>query len=550
MPAPVVTSAPTIMAPMNAGTVHASTTSLSNGASPAAAFGNILAFLTLEAQNTNSAEMQKALFLSNATTQNAAIDSKPLILPPELSGLSSDDLKSLLASMMGADDSKLSPQLLSSLTPGVPAKDVLENLKAQFSEIGIDISKLSISSLTLSVPGDQISVNGSDATHPDNLLLVATGLSPTDIDALKAALKSAADIGAKNDALNASLDAQKTIDANEASQAIILMVFAAPPQPVAQPKIHASDLSLSAASITDSIDLSSLSAFTQLQDDIASDADWAKKLSAKLDAISDGASPFDDEMNELLSFNNSFKKPDVGFQGSIATTTEAKAEASDANATISGDLTTQTSQILSNFGTFTTAGLGIPHDSLLLTGNGAFPTSQASSHLINPVLNASSAASAHPSVQAVATMIERAASGSDKAKKELSVELDPPELGRLQIQLSIEKDGPMKVHLIAEKQDTYNLLQRDSHVLKSALDSAGIQMDGSSLTFDFANGDQSFNQMMSGSQDQQSRGQNETRFTITADGGIQSANDLKITETTLDFTPDKVTGNIHYSIFA
>jgi len=80
------------------------------------------------------------------------------------------------------------------------------------------------------------------------------------------------------------------------------------------------------------------------------------------------------------------------------------------------------------------------------------------------------------------------------------------------------------------------------------LECAGIQTDNASLSFDFSgNSNQSFNQLMGGSQDNNSGGQ-QTRFTIGSDGSIQNTSALPAIETRLDFTPDSVTGNVHYSL--
>jgi flagellar hook-length control protein FliK len=104
----------------------------------------------------------------------------------------------------------------------------------------------------------------------------------------------------------------------------------------------------------------------------------------------------------------------------------------------------------------------------------------------------------------------------------------------------------MKVHVLVENKDTLSLLQRDSHTLRAALDQAGIQTDNASLSFDMAGGEQSFNQMLGGSQDGNS-GNSGTKFSLKMED-IPSDVALQMMETKMDFIPDMSTGNIHYSL--
>jgi len=535
MPAQVAMS-PSVMPISNSAGAGAA---LSPSGSPAGAspFGSLLSLLSIGLQGQNgtcaaNTDNQFQMLGNSAIGSDTAV----LVLPQELSGISKDDLMSLLSSMMASEGATLNSDTLASLTPGTPSKEVLQSLKDKLMQMGIDASKLSL--LTAQITdANQLEKDNAAA----QILLIATGLKPSDLEAVKAAIKSAADnadLVTANTAESQALSDQKTVDANEASAAAILMVFVAPQQSVETP--NASDMSF---------DLSAMSAFTQSDAISKNDTDWAQKLSNKLSNLTPDTSPFDEEMNAILSLaTGKPAKSDAGFQGSLATLNVDKKNADDSATSMSGTMTAQAANALGTSGSFNTSSLQHFDTHSLLGINGALTSGQSSSNLTNPVLNATSAASAHPSVQAIATMIEKAASGSDKAKKELSVELDPPELGRVQIQLSMEKDGPLKVHLLTEKQDTFNLLQRDSHALKAALESAGIQTDNASLSFDFSgNSNQSFNQLMGGSQDNNSGGQ-QTRFTIGSDGSIQNTSALPALETRLDFTPDSVTGNVHYSL--
>ncbi|OFW97086.1 MAG: hypothetical protein A3J37_06110 [Alphaproteobacteria bacterium RIFCSPHIGHO2_12_FULL_45_9] len=119
------------------------------------------------------------------------------------------------------------------------------------------------------------------------------------------------------------------------------------------------------------------------------------------------------------------------------------------------------------------------------------------------------------------------------------------------VQLSLEKDGVMKVHLLTENQETLNLFQRDAHALKSALDNAGIKIDSSSLTFDMASGgDQSFQQLMGGSQNNNQSGNGQSSRLMGISAGAVDSQDLSTIDTRMDFTPNSLTGNVHYSFWA
>lgn len=63
------------------------------------------------------------------------------------------------------------------------------------------------------------------------------------------------------------------------------------------------------------------------------------------------------------------------------------------------------------------------------------------------------------------------------------VRLDPAELGRVQIGISRQADGPARVELLAERPDTLQLLMRDQPALHRALDLAGVPVEGRVLHF-------------------------------------------------------------------
>lgn len=67
--------------------------------------------------------------------------------------------------------------------------------------------------------------------------------------------------------------------------------------------------------------------------------------------------------------------------------------------------------------------------------------------------------------------------------KQFDIRLDPPELGRVEVRLSIDHDGKTSAHLTAEQPRTLDLLQRDSVLLARALRDAGLDVSQDNLNF-------------------------------------------------------------------
>lgn len=65
----------------------------------------------------------------------------------------------------------------------------------------------------------------------------------------------------------------------------------------------------------------------------------------------------------------------------------------------------------------------------------------------------------------------------------LTIHLKPAELGSIEVKLEMGDTGISKATITADRQDTLNLLQRDSHRLEQALDNAGLKADPGSLSF-------------------------------------------------------------------
>lgn len=108
----------------------------------------------------------------------------------------------------------------------------------------------------------------------------------------------------------------------------------------------------------------------------------------------------------------------------------------------------------------------------------------------NAAVHSARAGAALPAVQMVAVSLQKAA--GDGQNKNLILQLDPPELGRIEVRLSFGKDKAIKAVVATERSETFTMLQRDSFVLERALNDVGLDANGG-LSFEMA-GDGYFDQ--------------------------------------------------------
>jgi len=98
--------------------------------------------------------------------------------------------------------------------------------------------------------------------------------------------------------------------------------------------------------------------------------------------------------------------------------------------------------------------------------------------LVSPVVSQPQA----PQVPLNALAVHIAQQAQAGAKR-FDIRLDPPELGRLEIRLDVARDGRATTHLVVERAETLDLLQRDARSLERALQSAGLDTSKDGLTF-------------------------------------------------------------------
>jgi flagellar hook-length control protein FliK len=90
------------------------------------------------------------------------------------------------------------------------------------------------------------------------------------------------------------------------------------------------------------------------------------------------------------------------------------------------------------------------------------------------------AQTAQPDIAALAIQI---AVKSDQGTRHFDIRLDPPELGRVDVKLSIDNSGQAQAHLTVDKPQTLDMMQRDSSDLARALRDSGVNLAQNGLNF-------------------------------------------------------------------
>lgn len=73
-------------------------------------------------------------------------------------------------------------------------------------------------------------------------------------------------------------------------------------------------------------------------------------------------------------------------------------------------------------------------------------------------------------------------------KNRFEIRLDPPELGRIDVRLDVDRNGHVTSRLIAERPETLDLLRRDASGLERALQDAGLKTSDNGLQFSLRDG--------------------------------------------------------------
>jgi flagellar hook-length control protein FliK len=79
---------------------------------------------------------------------------------------------------------------------------------------------------------------------------------------------------------------------------------------------------------------------------------------------------------------------------------------------------------------------------------------------------------------------------AERGKRSFDIRLDPAELGKVRVKLELGQEGEVRAHLVVERKETLDLLQRDQRVLERALQDAGLSLGGGGLQFSLSGGGQ------------------------------------------------------------
>lgn len=173
------------------------------------------------------------------------------------------------------------------------------------------------------------------------------------------------------------------------------------------------------------------------------------------------------------------------------------------------------------------AGVGVAGKPLTMTATAMASVSNAATHATYP----------HPGTQAVAASISKNAQSADS--KDFTIQLDPPELGRVEVKMSIDKNNALKAHLVIEKPETFMMLQRDAQILERSLQGIGMDTGDGGISFELAQ-DNMF-------QNEGERG-GERYQTSRKSGEAEKIED--VIETTMTWHVDPETGMQRYDILA
>jgi len=88
--------------------------------------------------------------------------------------------------------------------------------------------------------------------------------------------------------------------------------------------------------------------------------------------------------------------------------------------------------------------------------------------------------SAHVPLNSLAVHIAQQAKNGIRR---FDIRLDPPELGRIEVRLDVRRDGQVNTHLVVERTETLDLLQRDARALERALQNAGLNTSEGGMKF-------------------------------------------------------------------
>jgi flagellar hook-length control protein FliK len=133
-------------------------------------------------------------------------------------------------------------------------------------------------------------------------------------------------------------------------------------------------------------------------------------------------------------------------------------------------------------GTSDSAGVPIGTDGAVPAGATAASASPGNVASAAPT-STSPALAPQPVAVPLAGLAFEIATQASNGKNHFEIRLDPPELGRIDVKLNVDRDGNVSTHLVADRSDTLDLLKRDSASLERALQDSGLKTSDNGLQF-------------------------------------------------------------------
>lgn len=426
-------------------------------------------------------------------------------------------------------DGSFSAELLAALTPGTPAP-VTTGDATQTDAL--------VAPVTVPVPvvtGDtteSLTVNADTQADPR---LVACGFDPTQMSALKEKISKHAEPAVTNPA---------TSSPQNKDGGVITVTFL-PEKPVVQPQTITSSSNpavVVATQTTVTVNPVTPETISQAAQNIDTNPADVKPQGETGEAV------VSDENFDPVEFRiaQRFQRP-VSQPSAAPEAPPQSVPADNATGNIANNNNSQHQNVTGKAKMTANAetSLSIPSSTILSATSSATDTLTANPSALpltvtaiaaSPVAHNISATQSHPAVQTVAAAIAKNA--KEGGPQTINIRLDPPELGKLQVEMKYKKGDPLKVHVVLEKADTAAMFQRDAHALENALKDAGLQTDGSSLSFEFSQDGSAFKQAMK----QDSSGHQSLSRTEVA------ISDAPAVESSLDIFTDNKTGLTHYNL--
>lgn len=189
-----------------------------------------------------------------------------------------------------------------------------------------------------------------------------------------------------------------------------------------------------------------------------------------------------------------------------------------------------------------TSALGLTSETLSTLGfhQGGIQSSGTST-LTNISMQSSHAAQGHPGTNMVAATLTRGVKAGGEVQT-MTLQLDPADLGRIEVRMEFGKDRTLKAKIISEKPEAHMMLQRDAQSLEKALQDSGLEADASSLEFTLADDGHNFNQ------DGRHDGSRNAAMAGDSSESGEGEEDVVLIETTMSWDIDPRTGYMHYNI--